>query len=324
MNKESKPNEKSARPSARPGNYGTHSGGTRSASHKPASRAALARRKKQKRKAILLRIILLLAVIGMIIAAVVLVNRRRKADRPAETNMEQASAEAVQETSEGEITAEKEETAEASPEDTEETASEEASDRPADLPDINVEDWEFILANPWNSVEDYTPEVGTIEGIQLDTRIIPAMEQFVADCRAAGNTVFLSSGYRDYDTQTFLFNRKVEQYGDEDVAATIVARPGTSEHQTGLAADITDQYYETKNESLEYTAMYQWMFAHCQEYGFILRFPKGRDDVTGIIYEPWHFRYVGVEAATYIMEHELTLEEFLACYKDIAGPEKTE
>ena len=65
--------------------------------------------------------------------------------------------------------------------------------------------------------------------------------------------------------------------------------------------------------------MYQWMEAHCQEYGFIVRFPDGKEDITGIIYEPWHFRYVGVEAATYIMEHNLTLEEFIALYKDDAA-----
>jgi hypothetical protein len=70
--------------------------------------------------------------------------------------------------------------------------------------------------------------------------------------------------------------------------------------------------------------MYQWMEAHCQEYGFIVRFPDGKEDITGIIYEPWHFRYVGVEAATYIMEHNLTLEEFVALYKDdVAGADTT-
>lgn len=286
------------------------------------SQTAIARRKQRRRKALLLRALLLLCLIAVIAGVVALVTRNKNKGntdvKPQETasvrETEDAGPNETESTSEASAGTEEEASGE-------ETGSEEAkSNVPSDLPDINVDDWEFILANPWNSVEDYTPTVGTIEGIQLDERIIPAMQQFVADCRAAGNTVFLSSGYRDYDTQTFLFNRKVEQYGDEAVAATIVARPGTSEHQTGLAADITDQYYETKNESLEYTAMYQWMFAHCQEYGFILRFPKGRDDVTGIIYEPWHFRYVGVEAATYIMEHDLTLEEFLAYYKDIAGP----
>lgn len=94
-----------------------------------------------------------------------------------------------------------------------------------------------------------------------------------------------------------------------------MARPGTSEHQTGLACDITDQYYELKNSSLEDTALYRWMSKHCQDYGFIVRYPKDKEDVTGIIYEPWHFRYVGKEAAGYIMEHDLCLEEFLDLYK---------
>lgn len=107
----------------------------------------------------------------------------------------------------------------------------------------------------------------------------------------------------------------MEQYGSEEEAAAIVAPPGTSEHQTGLACDITDQYYELKNSSLEDTALFQWMSQHCQEYGFIVRYPKDKEDVTGIIYEPWHFRYVGEEAAAYIMEHGLCLEEFLALYE---------
>ena len=139
------------------------------------------------------------------------------------------------------------------------------------------------------------------------------MQEFVAAARAEGLSVYLSSGYRDYATQNYLYQRKVGQYGEE-VAKTIVAPPGTSEHQTGLACDITDHYYEFKDSSLENTALYQWMSQHCQEYGFIVRFPKGKEDITGIIYEPWHFRYVGVEAATYIMENDLCLEEFLELY----------
>ncbi len=190
----------------------------------------------------------------------------------------------------------------------------------ADKPDIDINSWEYVLANPWNSIEDYNPDVVQIEDIEVDYRIRDAMESFVADCRAAGNEVYLSSGYRSYDTQSYLFEKKCQEY-DEETAATIVARPGTSEHQTGLAADITEGYYEYKNASLEETDMYQWMEAHCQDYGFIVRFPNGKENITGIIYEPWHFRYVGVEAATYIKEHDLTLEEFVALYKEVNGPE---
>ena len=193
----------------------------------------------------------------------------------------------------------------------------------ADKPDIDINSWEYVLANPWNSIEDYYPDVVPIEDIEVDYRIYDAMEAFVSDCRDAGNTVYLSSGYRSYDLQKYLFEKKCEEY-DEETAATIVARPGTSEHQTGLAADITEEYYEYKSAILEDTAMYQWMEAHCQDYGFIVRFPDGKEDITGIIYEPWHFRYVGVEAATYIMEHNLTLEEFVALYKDdVAGATDT-
>ncbi len=160
------------------------------------------------------------------------------------------------------------------------------------------------------------PELTELEGGQFfDSRAVDALKDFIAAARAEGLSVVINSSYRDYNTQKYLFERKVGQYGgDRAVAATIVAPPGTSEHQTGLCADITDRYYESKGASLENTALFQWMNAHCAEYGFILRYPKDKQDVTGIIYEPWHFRYVGTESAQYIMEHGLCLEEYLALY----------
>lgn len=186
----------------------------------------------------------------------------------------------------------------------------------ADKPDIDIDSWEFILANSTHSIEEYEPDLDAIEDIYLDYRVIGPMESFVWDAREEGLDVVLASGYRGYDEQSWLFEMKVEQAGgDEEEAATVVARPGTSEHQTGLAADITDDYYEFKTEELENTALYQWMSTHCQDYGFIVRFPKGKEDVTGIIYEPWHFRYVGETAAKYIMEKGLCLEEFIELYR---------
>ena len=199
----------------------------------------------------------------------------------------------------------------------EETAEVEISEqqkKETDLPDIDIDSWEYVLVNAEHSIGEYAPELGEFEGQKLDQRILEPMQKFVGDARAEGLSVFLSSGYRGYEEQQYLFNRKVEQYGEEQ-AATIVSRPGTSEHQTGLACDITDEYYELKNESLENTALYQWMSRHCQEYGFIVRYPKDKEKITGIIYEPWHFRYVGVEAATYMAEHNLCLEEFVALYQ---------
>ena len=206
-------------------------------------------------------------------------------------------------------------------EEPEETAQPQAPAAPepepeSDLPDVDPASWELALANAENSIGEYAPPLAVVEGMEVDERIVEPLTAFIAAARNEGLSVYLSSAYRDYANQSYLYNRKVEQYGgDEAMAATIVAPPGTSEHQTGLACDITDQYYELKNSSLEDTALFQWMSQHCQEYGFIVRYPKDKEDVTGIIYEPWHFRYVGKEAAAYIMDHGLCLEEFLALYE---------
>ena len=89
---------------------------------------------------------------------------------------------------------------------------------------------------------------------------------------------------------------------------------GCSEHQLALCCDITDIYRPIKDSSLENTETYKWLNEHCAEYGFIQRFPSGKEDITVVMYEPFHFRYVGVEAATYIKDNNLCLEEFLALY----------
>lgn len=193
-------------------------------------------------------------------------------------------------------------------------------------PDIDITSWEYILANADNSISTYAPpQLETLEGQQFDSRIIDSMKAFVAAARAEGLSVYLSSGYRNYADQEYLYNRKIGQGYSPEQAATIVAPPGTSEHQTGLVCDITDRYYETKSwDELERTELYKWMSVHCQEYGFIVRYPKDKSgltteeaktSVTGIIYEPWHYRYVGKEAAEYIMGNGLALEEFVALYK---------
>lgn len=185
-------------------------------------------------------------------------------------------------------------------------------------PDIDISSWEYVLVNAQNNIGDYVPELTSLEYNQkFDSRAVEALQEFIDAARAEGLSVYLSSSYRSYAEQEYLFNRKVAQYGgDAATAATIVAPPGTSEHQTGLCCDITDRYYEFKDSSLENTALYKWMYEHCDEYGFILRYPKDKEDVTGIIYEPWHFRYVGTEAAAFIMENGLCLEEFVALYTE--------
>lgn len=185
-------------------------------------------------------------------------------------------------------------------------------------PNIDPESWEFVLASADHPLPDgYAPpeisHVGSRE-IPMDSRVADALYEFAVDCEDAGNEVYLSSGYRSYDEQKSLFDAKVEEYGEEE-AARIVLPPGTSEHQTGLCCDITDIYRSPKTPSvLEETETFQWLNAHCEQYGFILRYPEDKQEITDIIYEPWHFRYVGKEAAVYIKENNLCLEEFLALY----------
>lgn len=228
----------------------------------------------------------------------------------------------VQQEPQPEVPQKQEEPVEQPEEPQEETPQEQPPEEPVEeddgLPDVFLTDWQLLLANASHNIEEYEPELAEVEGHQVDARIVEPLKAFMAAAREEGLSVYLSSAYRDYANQSYLYNRKVAQYGDPAVAATIVAPPGTSEHQTGLACDITDRYYELKNSSLENTALFQWMSQHCHEYGFIVRYPKDKEAVTGIIYEPWHFRYVGVEVATYIMENGLCLEEFLALYEEPA------
>ena len=200
------------------------------------------------------------------------------------------------------------------------------SDDPnADRPDIDIGSWEYTLVNKDTLLsKTYAPELKTVaDGQSFDARAADALKDFIAAAKAEGLTVYITSSYRSYDTQEYLFNKKVGEYisseGSQEAAIekakTIVAYPGTSEHQLGLACDIVDKYYEYMDESLENTPLSIWMAANCADYGFILRYPKGKTDITGVMYEPWHFRYVGKEAAAYIMKKGLTLEEFVALYK---------
>ena len=191
-----------------------------------------------------------------------------------------------------------------------------------------------MLANGDHSIGQYAPEQlaylnQTADELDIqysyngnrcpvDARIAQALLDFARGCRDAGLPVYLSSGYRDYGTQAANFTRICQNNGvsdGKDANGHYITMPaGCSEHQTALCCDITDRYYEIKNSSIEQTQTFQWLVEHCWEYGFIHRFPSGKEDVTGVMYEPWHFRYVGNEAARYITENGLVLEEFLALY----------
>ena len=193
-----------------------------------------------------------------------------------------------------------------------------ASDGPASAED----DWALLLVS-WEHAlpDDFSiPELTQLRnGHAVDSRAYPALQAMMDGARAAGLQPLICSSYRTWDTQVRLFEQEVQNwlsrgYTREEAeaqAAMWVARPGTSEHQTGLAVDIVDLSYQILDKQQESTPVQQWLMAHCAEYGFILRYPTDKSALTGIGYEPWHYRYVGTEAAKEIMENGLCLEEYL-------------
>lgn len=183
----------------------------------------------------------------------------------------------------------------------------------------------LLLVNPWNQIPDgYTPCLDTVEeGFLMDRRCAAALMRMLNDCRAAGNLAVLCSAYRTQEYQQELFDNKIMRLLGEGVAydqapvvaARSVAVPGTSEHQLGLAVDIIDELYVNLDYWQQFTSVQQWLMANCSDYGFILRYPNEKSEITGIIFEPWHYRYVGVSTAKAIEESGLTLEEYLEALK---------
>ncbi len=184
-------------------------------------------------------------------------------------------------------------------------------------------DWALLLVNGEHPLpEDFTvPELTQLKnGHAIDSRAYPSLQAMMDAARAEGLQPLICSSYRTWDKQAELFEAKTQFYMNrgygrteaEEQAAQWVARPGTSEHQTGLAVDIVDMSYQLLDEAQEETAVQKWLMAHCAEYGFILRYPTEKSPLTGVNYEPWHYRYVGQEAAREIMEQGICLEEHLA------------
>lgn len=191
----------------------------------------------------------------------------------------------------------------------------------SDYPDDG--DWNMVLVNGWNPLAEETLADESnlswyADGHYVDYRIIDALSDMLNDGAQYG--LWVTSGYRSYSTQETLYGWEVAEweaagYSHEealDLAATVVARPGTSEHHTGLAVDLLHSECWELEEYWEDSEAFDWLVNNCYKYGFILRYPKEKQDITGVIYEPWHYRYVGVEAATAIMKQGITLEEYLA------------
>lgn len=187
---------------------------------------------------------------------------------------------------------------------------------------VTHQDWKVQVVNAWNPLQSVLSiELSTLSnGIEVDARIEePLLTMIEAGRVEAGIDILVCSGYRSKARQTELFNQRIEMIMEEgatywEAYSTVceeTALPGTSEHELGLAVDLVGRDYQNLDEKQADTGVAIWLEANCHRFGFILRYPEGKEDVTGISYESWHFRYVGVEVATFIMENEITLEEYL-------------
>ena len=177
------------------------------------------------------------------------------------------------------------------------------------------DDWKLILVNAEHPVpEDYSVTLKELRNDQwVDERIYPELQQMFDDARAEGIYPLINESYRSAERQQEILDNYIAAYEAEGLsteeaqqrALEVVAKPGTSEHQLGLALDIIVEYEEDS------TVTWQWLKENSWRYGFILRYPEDKTEITGISYEPWHFRYVGAEAAQQITERGITLEEYL-------------
>lgn len=184
--------------------------------------------------------------------------------------------------------------------------------------DAEADDWQLLLVNRWNSLPDgYAPELTELwNGESVDSRIYPDLQEMFDDARAVGLNPYVNSGYRTAQVQQSLMDEEINDYMVQGyseaearrLAEQWVAVPGTSEHQLGLAVDISMEDTATQTTS----DMWQWLMKNSYKYGFILRYPEDKTNITGISYEPWHYRYVGREAAEEIYRSGLCLEEYLS------------
>lgn len=189
------------------------------------------------------------------------------------------------------------------------------------LPLQDKKNWNLILANPSTVLpEDFTVDLAQLSnGHQIDSRAYNDLQNMMDDARKEGLSPMICSSYRTMYFQQQLFNQEVstcigQNYSQEEAkkkASQWVAIPGTSEHQTGLALDIVSSSYQLLNKNQENTPEQKWLIENSYKYGFILRYPSDKTHITGIEYEPWHYRYVGKDVAKEITERGICLEEYL-------------
>ena len=183
----------------------------------------------------------------------------------------------------------------------------------------------LTLVNPWNPLSEtgYTAKLTVAEnGFLVDRACADSLQKMLSDCRSAGRKPVLKSAYRSVDDQLELFDGEVQRLVEtgmspEDAEAVVlrtIAKPGRSEHELGLAVDIVDADYTVEDETQSTTPTAQWLSENAWRYGFILRYPQSAEAVTGYSWQPWHYRYVGEDAAVNISSLGITLEEYLSLF----------
>lgn len=246
------------------------------------------------------------------------INTNNETSNETQTTNQETTTENSQETSNGSTQSE-----ESSSQD---GLSDEESEMIANLPaDVSTDDWNLILVNGENPIpEDHEVNLADIGGEQVDERIVSNWYSWQEAAANNGFNVFVASGYRDVGLQETNYNNTLQSYINEgyseeearSLTEEYLTQPGHSEHHTGLAIDLLDSEWAAAGRGLETEfetqESQQWLVETMADFGFILRYPEGKEEVTGIQYEPWHFRFVGGENAQFMNEYDLVLEEYIS------------
>lgn len=195
---------------------------------------------------------------------------------------------------------------------------------------VDLEEVEYILVNDRHPLpQSFQPElVETRNGQSVHKEIKASLEKMIDDAKEEGFDVIICSAYRDYKEQAELVQNSIDEKMQQGynyteaywMASEYLTMVGRSEHHTGLAVDLVGVSYQLLDEDHAYTPEGRWLIEHAHEYGFVLRYPTDKEEITGVQYESWHYRYVGKQAASFMKEQNLCLEEFL----DLACKQKDE
>lgn len=186
---------------------------------------------------------------------------------------------------------------------------------------VNLDDWKYLLVNELHPLsKDFEPQVvQTRNGQKVDRRIKTELEAMIDAAGEEGMNLMVCSSYRDYKKQDSLMDQSIAKFVRQGMdyrdaffkTKEQIALTGASEHHTGLAVDIVGKNHQSLDSSQADTKEAKWLYEHAHEFGFILRYPKDKEEQTMISFESWHFRYVGKQAAAFMKENNLCLEEFV-------------